>query len=82
MVRRKHELEEAKVSETVGRNNCPQEFGRGKALKWVFGLVVVSILGGFTGTWCPPRFSRPVIDNKTISREENELGILIYNPTD
>ena len=82
MVRRKHELKEAKVGETVGRNNCLQEFGRGKAPKWVFGPDVVSSLGGLTGNSRIHRVSLPIKDDKMVSREENEPGILTYGSAD
>ena len=65
----------------MGRNNFPQELGGGKALEWVFEPGVVSILGGLAGIWYPPGCSHPIVDDETVGREENELGILMYGPT-
>jgi hypothetical protein len=78
-VRRKDELEEAKIGEAVERDNLAQKLGGTEPFAWVV------ILRG--SPWCPvayieerqcpARVGPIIVDYKMVTREKGKLGVAI-----
>jgi hypothetical protein len=83
-VRRKDELEEAKIGEAVERDNLAQKLGGTEPFAWVV------VLRG--SSWCPVAYIKKrrcparvgpiIVDYKMVAREEGKLGVAIQGTAD